>query len=66
MNGWTIDNNVSISIERLADRKLKIRGVGASVEVELRCGWLRVAGVTPYRREGQREENDANQPATSE
>jgi hypothetical protein len=60
VKGWTVDNNVSISIERLADRKLKIRAVGASVEIELRCGWLRVVGVTPYCRECPREGNGAN------
>jgi hypothetical protein len=48
-HGWTSENRVSISIERIADGNLQIRAFGEALEIELRCGWLRVAGVTPYR-----------------
>lgn len=48
--GWTVDNQVSISIERVANEKIYIQMSGGSIELELRCGWLRVVGVSPYNR----------------
>lgn len=50
VRGWTVDNLVSIAIERLPNKKLKIRVSSKSVGIELLCGWLRVVAVTPYRR----------------
>lgn len=46
--GWTTANQVSISIKRLPEGKLWIDAAGEGTEVELRCGWLRILGVTPY------------------
>ena len=51
IHGWTTENLVSIWIDRLPSRKLDIRASGAATDVKLRCGWLRIVGVTPYHRE---------------
>lgn len=50
LHGWSTENQVSISIEPLEGEKFRINALGASTHFELRCGWLRIVGVTPYRR----------------
>jgi hypothetical protein len=48
IQGWSTDNQVSISIERLSNGKLNIHAFGETTDIEIVCGWLRVVGVTPY------------------
>jgi hypothetical protein len=50
LHGWASEDRVSISIDRLPNGKLRIHASGPTADFELICGWLRVAGVTPYRR----------------
>jgi len=47
--GWSTDNKVSILVERLPGR-IRIQASGEGTDIEIRCGWLRIAGVTPYCR----------------
>lgn len=50
LEGWTTENLVSISINRLPDGNLNLHAFGTTTDIELRCGWLRIVGVTPYHR----------------
>jgi hypothetical protein len=50
MAGWAVDNLVSMVINRLPEGKLSLHATGQATEIEMRCGWLRILGVKPYRK----------------
>jgi hypothetical protein len=52
LEGWSTDNRVAITIEGSpGSLTLRAMGSGSKLRLQCMCGWVNVAGVTPYERE---------------
>jgi hypothetical protein len=54
-DGWSTTNTVKISIQRLPNEKLELTANGGTTRLNCCCGWLRIGGVSPYRRDMSRD-----------
>ena len=51
MEGWSTDNKVKLTIVRESPDQMKVTAVGPRVQMSWYCRFIRVHGLTPYRRE---------------
>jgi hypothetical protein len=51
IEGWGSENRARIDVQPGVGAKIAVTIIGDSSLLNCNCTWLRVAGVTPYRRE---------------
>jgi len=51
LDGWATENQATIDINPGSSTKIEVQITGATTQFRCRCQWLRIAGLTGYRRE---------------
>jgi hypothetical protein len=51
LDGWSTENRVAITVERSPKGLLLLLATGPMLNLSCSCGWLRVDGVSAYRRQ---------------
>jgi len=51
IEGWSISNRATITLDRDDADQIQVRAAGQNLQLKCRCGWLRVDGVTGYHRD---------------
>jgi len=51
LDGWATENKATIDIHPGSATKIEVRVTGPTTKFKCCCQWLRIAGLTGYRRE---------------